>query len=154
MSRRAFRIALANVEPFWHYVPEGDAWFRQTRTRRVRVRDRDDTSATVVFLARGLGSAAVELCDSCVAGQTHSRGYHAHALRRFAMEQPVHSHQEPSYSVTLSGWATSSTQLTSPVAGSYSAIPAVKRWRTTSRPSGARAGYSSETAGPRVSPRR
>src|SRR6266542_5573292 len=56
--------------------------------------------------------------------------------------------------VTASGCITTSTQLTSPVAGSYSPMPAENFWRTTARPSGAVAGYSSLVAGPRVSPRR
>ena len=150
MSRRASPTSSARVEPFWHYVPEGDAWFRQSRTRRVRVRDREDTSA--VFPAGGSARPPTERCDACLAGQEHSRDYHAYAVRRSS--ERTRSDQRVPYDERLSGWATTSTQLTSPVAGSYSAMPAVKRWRTTSRPSGARAGYSSDTAGPRVSPRR
>ena len=133
MSRRASRTTPTRVEPFWHYVPEGDSWFRQSRTRRVRVRDRGDTSA--VFPIPNRARAAAEPCDACLAHQEHSRGYHAAAVRRSAAlpaaadapcEQMVPNHAR-SYCPPLSGWAMSSTQLTSPVAGSYSAMPAVKR---------------------------
>ena len=149
MSRRTSRITSARVELFWHYVLDGESWFRQSRLRRVRVRDRRDTSA--VFPSPSRGRPAAEPCDACLAGQEHSRGYHVAAARRSAALSTGHA---PSYGKTLSGWAMTSTQTASPVAGSYSAMPAVNRWRTMSLPSGARAGYSSDIAGPRVSPRR